>query len=63
MDAWSGKVSRLNKTLYGLNQSDCSWYKPLSSTLVECGFEQSLVNPCVFRLMVNDEVCVSTDGE
>ena len=30
--------------------------KLLSSTLVECGFEQCLVDPSVFRLMVNDEV-------
>ncbi|CAN0529103.1 unnamed protein product [Scytosiphon promiscuus] len=26
--------------------------------LVECGFEQCLVDPCVFRPMVNDEVVV-----
>ena len=52
----SGKVVRLNKALYGLKQSGRSWYKLLSSTLVECGFEQCLVDPCVFRLMVNDEV-------
>ena len=52
----SGKVVRLNKSLYGLKQSGRSWYKLLSSTLVECGFEQCLVDSCVFRLMVNDEV-------
>ena len=28
----------------------------MSSTLVECGIEQCLVGPCVFRLMVNNEV-------
>ena len=28
----------------------------MSSTLVECGFEQCLVAPCVFRPMVNDGV-------
>ena len=47
---------RLNKALYGLKHSRRSWYKLLSSTLVECGFEQCLVDPRVFRLMVNDEV-------
>ena len=52
----SGKVVRLNKSLYGLKQSGRSWYKLLLSTLVECAFEQCLVEPCVFRLMVNDEV-------
>ena len=52
----SGKVVLLNKALYGLNQSGRSWYKQLSSTLVECGFEQCLVDPCVFRLMLKDSV-------
>ena len=52
----SGTVVRLNKALYWLNQSGRSWYKLLSLTLVECGFEQCLVDPCVFRLMVNDEI-------
>ena len=47
-----GMVARLNKTLYGLKQSGRSWYKLLSSTLVECVFEQCLVDPCVFRLIV-----------
>ena len=28
----------------------------MSSTLVECGFEQCLVDPCVFRLMVAGDV-------
>ena len=49
-------VVRLNKAPYGLKQSGRSWYKLLSSTLVECGFEQRLLDPCVFRLMVNDPV-------
>ncbi|CAM9351520.1 unnamed protein product, partial [Laminaria digitata] len=52
----SGKVVLLNKALYGLKQSVRSWYKLLSSTLVECGFEQCLVDPCVFRLMLNEVV-------
>ena len=51
----SGKVI-LNKALYGLKQSGREWYQLLSSTLVECGFEQCLVNPCVFRLMVAGDV-------
>ena len=41
----SGKVVRLNKALYGLKQSGRSWYELLSSILVECGFEQCLVDP------------------
>ena len=52
----SGKVVILNKALYGLKQSGRAWYQLLSPTLVECGFEQCLVVPCVFRLMVAGDV-------
>ena len=52
----SGKVVLLNEALYGLKQSGQSWYKVLSSTLVVCGFEQCLVDMCVFRLMLDDAV-------
>ena len=52
----AGEVVLRNKALYGLKQSGRSWYKLLSSTLVECGFEQCLVDARVFRLMLNDTV-------
>ena len=52
----SGKVVLLNKALCGLKQSSRSWHNILSSTVAECGFEQFLVDPCVFRLMSNDAV-------
>ena len=52
----SGKIVLLKKALCGLKQSGRSWYKLLSSTLVECGFEQCLVDLCVFRLMSSDAV-------
>ena len=44
----SGKVVLLNKAVYGLKQSGRAWYQLLSSTLVEWGFEQCLVDPCMF---------------
>ena len=52
----SGKVVLFNKALHELKQTGRSWYKLLSSTLVECGFEQCWVDPCVFRLKLNDAV-------
>ena len=53
----SSKVVLLNKTLYGLKLSGRAWYQlMMSSPLVECGFEQCLVDPCVFRLMVAGDV-------
>ena len=44
----SGKGVLLKKAFYGLKQSGRSWYKLLLSTLVERGFEQCVVDPCVF---------------
>ena len=39
----SGKVVRLNKSLYGLKQASRTLYKRLVSDLKRIGFEQSLV--------------------
>ena len=46
----------LNKAFYGLNQSGRAWYQLLAFTLVACGFEQCLVDPCVSRLVVTGDV-------
>ena len=43
----SGKVVLFNKALYGLKHSGRAWHQLLSSTLVECAFEQCLVDPCL----------------
>ena len=47
----SRKVVLLNEALYGLKQSGRSWHKLLLPTLVECGFEQCLVDAFTFRLI------------
>ena len=52
----SGKVVRLNKSLYGLKQASRTFYKRLVSDLKRIGFEQSLSDPCVLRFMMGDEV-------
>ena len=52
----SGKVVLLNKAFYGLKRSGRAWFRLLASTLVECGFEQCLVDPCVFRMIVAGDV-------
>ena len=51
-----GKVVLLNKVLDGLKHSGRAWYQLLSSTQVECGFEQCLEDPCAFRLIVAGDV-------
>eukprot|EP00904_Undaria_pinnatifida_P013312 jgi/Undpi1/9110/HiC_scaffold_26.g11568.m1 len=52
----SGKVARLNKSLYGLKQASRTFYKRLVSDLKRIGFEQSMSDPCVLRFMMGDEV-------
>ena len=52
----SGKVVLLNKAVYGLKQSGRAWYQLVPSTLVECGYEQCLVDPCAFGLIVARDV-------
>ncbi|CAB1103450.1 unnamed protein product [Ectocarpus sp. CCAP 1310/34] len=55
-DSMSGKIVRLNKSLYGLKQASRTSYKRLVSDLLWIGFEQSLSDPCVLRFMMGDEV-------
>ena len=52
----SGKIARLNKSLYGLKQASTTFYKRLVSDLKRIGFEQSMPDPCVLRFMMGDEV-------
>ena len=52
---WTGKIVRLNKSLYGLNQASHAFNKLLSEKLTELGFEQSASDPCVFRLMAGSK--------
>ncbi|CAM9372171.1 unnamed protein product [Sphacelaria rigidula] len=54
----SGTIVHLHKTLYGLKQAAREWYGKLGETLKGLGFEQSLIDPCVFRLMDGEEVKV-----
>ena len=52
----SGKVARLNKSLYGLKKASRTFYKRLASDLKRIGFEQSMSDPCVLRFMMGNEV-------
>ena len=47
----SGKVVRLNRSLYGLKQASRSWHNHLLSYMKSLGFEQSLADACVLRLV------------
>ena len=49
----SGKVVRLNRSLYGLKQALRSWHGHLITHMNSLGFERCLADPCVFRLVEN----------
>ena len=53
----SGKIVRLLKCQYGLKQAGRKWHMLLFNWLVEeISVEQCKAEPCVFRLIVKDEV-------
>ena len=53
----SGKVVRLNKSLYGLKQASRTWHAHLTTCLLRLGFEQCLTDVSVFRLI--EDGCVT----
>ena len=50
----SRKIVRLNRSIYGLNQSRRQWAGV--ENVVEYGMEQSRTDPCVFRMVVDGKV-------
>ena len=54
----SGKVVRLNKSLYGLKQASRSWHAHLTTCLNTLGFQQCLADACVFRLVEEGRVAI-----
>ena len=56
----SGKVVRLNRSLYGLKQASRSWHNHLLSHMKSLGFEQSLADACVLRLVESGTFSIVT---
>ena len=49
-------VLKLNNSLYGLKQAPKTFYEKLRDGLIERGFTQSMIDPCLF--MKKDMICV-----
>lgn len=47
--SWDGISYSFNKSLYGLKQSPCLWYKKLRKNLKSFGFKQSDFCECIFK--------------
>ena len=57
-----GKIARLLKCQYGLKQTGREWHMLLVKWLAEeIGLEQCKAEPCVFRLIVKDEVSLMAE--
>ena len=52
----SGKMGRLNKSIYILKQASRQWHAHLTRCLLTLGFLQCLAHACVFRLMEDERV-------
>ena len=57
--ALPGRVVRLNRSVYGLNQASRSWHSHLVIRLKSLGFEQNLTDACVFRLIDSGSVSIN----
>ena len=55
----SGKVLRLNKSLYRLKQASRTWHAHLTTCLKRLGFEQIMTDVCVFRLIKDGRVAIT----
>ena len=49
--AMSKRVVHFNRSVYGVKQASTSWHSHLGIRLISTGFEASLADACVFRLM------------
>ena len=59
-DQNTGNIIRLNRSLYGLKQASRSWHSPLITHMKSLGFEQSLADACVLRLVKSGSVSIVT---
>ena len=55
----SGKVIRLNKSLYGVRQASRTWHAHLTTCLKRLGFKQCITDVCVFRLIEDGLVAIT----
>lgn len=53
------KVCKLQKSLYGLKQSGCEWYKKIDGYITSIGGKRTMVDPCIYVFYNNDRVIMA----
>ena len=51
-------ASKLYKSLYGLNQAGCKWYKIMCCTLAKLGFKKCEANQAVFYIQAGKDILI-----
>jgi len=57
---------KLNMSLYGLRQAGRNWFLYLKDYLLEFGFAQSSIEPCLFysdKIVIDDTIFIATDQQ
>ena len=55
-----GKIVGLNRSIYGLKQASRSWHNHIITHMKSLGFQQSLADACVLRLVESGSVSIVT---
>lgn len=54
----SGKVLKLQKSIYGLKQSGRNWNEKMNETLLEIGFKRCSAEPCLYYLREGKSIVI-----
>lgn len=54
----SGRVCKLEKSLYGLKQASRAWNSKLNSVLLDCGLQRSEADPCVYFSISGESILI-----
>lgn len=54
----SGRVCKLQKSLYGLKQASRAWNQKLNGVLIDCGLRRSEADPCIYFSIEGEDILV-----
>lgn len=57
-DDGSGRVCKLQKSLYGLKQASRAWNEKLNTVLLACGLQRSEADPCIYFSILGESTLI-----